>query len=76
MALINTLDLKVNLSVNEAYGMAGSSRKTNETEMCININAPTVEGQHVYEHVDDAVKGTMVKTHANQAYEPVNIGKE
>lgn len=76
MVLINALDLKVNWSANEAYGTAGSSRKTNETEICTNNNAPTVEGQHVYEHVDDAVKGTMVETHANQAYEPVNIGKE
>ena len=79
MALINTLDLKVNLSANEAYGTAGSSRKTDETEICTNnINAPTVlvEDQHVYEHVHDVVKGTMMETHANQAYEPVNIGKE
>lgn len=74
MALINTLDLKVKLRANEAYGTAGSSRKT-ETKIC---NAPTVEGQHVYEHVDDVVKRTVVavETHANQAYEPINIGKE
>ena len=59
------------LSPNSAYGTA----TTNKTEICTD-SAPAVEDQHVYEHVHDVVKGTMVETHANQAYEPVNIGKE
>ena len=68
------------LSANGAYGtaIASSIRKTSgsETETCTD-NAPAVEGQHVYEHVGDVVKGTMqVETHPNQAYEPINIGKE
>ena len=78
------LDSKMTLSANGAYGTAiGSSiRKTSasggETETCTD-NAPSVEGQHVYEHVRDVVKGTMpvpVETHPNQAYEPINIRKE
>ena len=76
------LDSKMTLSANGAYGtaIASSIRKTSggETETCTD-NAPAVEGQHVYEHVHDVVKGTMpvpVETHPNQAYEPINIGKE
>ena len=71
----------MDLRANEAYGTctatADSSRKTNdETEIC-NDSTPAVEDQHVYEHVGGGlVKGTIVETHANQAYEPINIGKE
>ena len=62
----------MNLSPNRAYGTVTA----NETEMCAkSSSAPAVEDQHVYEHVH-VVKGTMVETHANQAYEPVNISKE
>ena len=68
------------LSANGAYGtaIASSMRKTSDSEVetCTD-NAPAVEGQHVYEHIGDVVKGTTpVETHTNQAYEPINIGKE
>jgi hypothetical protein len=71
------------LKANGAYGRVSSGKTSEtETEMCADsAQAPAVEeGQHVYEHIGDVVKGTMpvVETHLNQAYESINIdiGKE
>ena len=61
------------MSTNDAYGAV----KTNESEICTN-STPTVDGQHVYEHIDNTVtvKEIAMETHTNQAYESVIAGKE
>ena len=66
------------INTNDAYGAinTGSTEKANESE----IHTPTVDGQHVYEHIDNTVtvtiKETAVETHTNQAYESVITRKE
>ena len=74
--LIIYIDLKMELSPNDAYGAINtdSTWKANESEIC----TPTVEGQHVYEHINNTVtvKEIALETHSNQVYESVIIGKE
>ena len=52
----NDIEVKVDLSTNDAYGISNTtcSIKTNE-ETTVYCTIPPVENQHLYEHVNDSV---------------------